>query len=56
MGTLSDATGDSSLAFEIQRKKRITHFNENQSMGWLCLKNDMLCRRVLTAEAKLKYF
>ena len=52
MGTLPEATDNSSLTFEIQREKRTTHFKEYQSMGGLSLKIDILCRRSLA----LKYF
>jgi len=35
------------LRFEIQREKRTTYFKENQSLGWLCLENDILSRRLI---------
>jgi hypothetical protein len=50
MRTLSEATGNSNLIIEIQREKRTTYFKENQSMGELCLKNDILCCRALTLQ------
>jgi hypothetical protein len=43
MGTLPDAAGDSSLTFEIQKRKRAVQFKENQLMGCLLLKIDILC-------------
>jgi len=43
MGTLPDAAGDSSLTFENSEKEKEHQFKENQLMGCLLLKIDILC-------------